>query len=83
MSRFSWKAWVQWVFQLGQVFFGIREPVPCFPSIGEIAALDGMFGPGGDHGSFGDGDACIGSEVLAVLLFTSLNGEREGRVDAL
>ena len=28
------------------------------------------------------GDACIGCKVLAVLLFTSVNGERKGRVDA-
>ena len=67
------EASVQWVFQLGQVFFSIRAPVPFFPSIGEIAALDGMFGPGGDHGGFGDGDTCVGGEVLTVFLFTSVN----------
>ena len=70
-------------FPVGPGFFGIRVLVPFFPSIGEITALDGMFGPGGDHGGFGDGDTCIGSEVLAVFLFMSVNGEKEGRVDAL
>ena len=68
---------------VGPRFFRLRAAVPFFPSVGEIATLDDMFGPGGDHRGFGDGDACIGGEILTVFLFTSVNGERQGRVDAL
>ena len=70
-------------FPIGPRLVRLWAVVPFFPSVGEIATLDGVFGPGGDHGGFGDGDACIGGKILSVFLFTSVNGERQGRVDAL
>ncbi len=70
-------------FPIGPRLVRLRAAVPFFPSVSEIATLDGVFGPGGDHGGFGDGDACIGGKILSVFLFTSVNGERQGRVNAL
>ena len=70
-------------FPVGPRLFRLWAAVPFFPGVGEVATLDGVFCPGGDHGGFGDGDACIGGKILSVFLFTSVNGERQGRVNAL
>ena len=70
-------------FPIGPGFFSVRAPRPFLPCIGEVATLDGVLGSGGDHGGLGDRHSCVGGEVLATLLFTCVNEERKGRVDAL
>ncbi len=41
-----------------------------------------MFGAGGDHQLVGDRDACVGSEDLVLLLFSSVDGQGEAGVNA-
>jgi hypothetical protein len=63
-------------------FVDVEVASPLFPYIGEIAALDGVFGASGDHSLFGDRYPCIGSKALTVFLLSCVDEERNRRKDA-
>ena len=60
-------------FPVGPGFVSFRAVIPLLPCIGEVAALDGMLSPSGNHGGLRDGYPSIGGKVLAILLLSGVD----------
>ena len=56
--------------------------LPFSPAKRHVAGGKRVLGAGGDHQFVGDWDACVGSKELTFLLFVSVDGQGEARVDA-
>ena len=58
-----------------------RATLPLAPGEFHPSAVEGRLCSGGDHRSFGDGNAGVQCESLALLLFARVDSKGECRVD--
>ncbi len=67
---------------VGPGVIGNGTMFPFAPRQGHVSGGDGVFGPSGDHGSVGDGDAGVVCEYLAFFLLSGVHCQWQDRVDA-
>ncbi len=67
---------------VGPGVIGNGTTLPFLPHRGHVPGGKGVFGPGGDHGGIGDGDAGIVCKYLAFFLFPGVHGQWQDWVDA-